>query len=365
MGNVKTWAAVLVLVAFSFLLAGSLASSVGDSASSRWPGPTLATATPGPTGQATLDGHSEPLETPPLAHRQRVLQRFACSDCHGVDRGWLMPVDHAAVGLGECRDCHQAAPEPPPIALHTTLDPDPVQESCGLCHSDFVPPTFSVVAQPPSCVSCHGREADQVLPISHAGRSQSTSTCIVCHETTPLVVPAVPHELVGWERCTFCHGPQRLTPLTGAHEADAEDQCLLCHAAVPDLPNTNTNMHELSKEQGGCLSCHGEGRLAPLPGSHAGRAELLCTLCHRTAHEEPPSAPHALAGEGACSRCHAPQDVGALPASHAARTEQMCVSCHEADGAPAIPHALEKRGNCEDCHAPSSRSSLRVSDSVP
>ena len=354
----KTWAAVLALVAFSFLLAGSLVSPVGNSASSPSSGPTLTTATPGPTDQATLDGHSQPLETPALAHRQRVLQRFACSECHGVERGWLMPADHAAMGLGECRDCHRTAPEPAPIALHTTIDHDSGQEACGLCHSNLVAPPSSVPTKPPSCASCHSSDADQVLPISHAKRSQSTSTCIVCHETTLLAVPVVPHTLDGRERCTFCHGPQRLTLLTGAHKRAAEDQCLLCHATVQDLPNTNTNMRELSKERGGCLSCHAEGRLAPLPGSHAGRAEVLCVLCHSPAHEEPPSGPHALTGQGACNKCHVPQDVGALPASHAARTEQMCVACHKEDRAPAIPHALEKRGNCENCHAPASRGSL-------
>ena len=152
--------------------------------------------------------------------------------------------------------------------------------------------------------------------------------------------------------------------MTGAHKLDAEDQCLQCHAAVPDLPSRNTNMHELSKERGGCLSCHAEGRLAPLPGSHAGRAEVLCTLSHSTAHEEPPSAPHALVGRAACNTCHVPQDVGALPASHAARTEEMCVSCHKEDRAPVIPHALENRRNCEDCHAPSPSSPLGASEGV-
>ncbi len=355
MGNVKTWAAVLALVAFSFLLAGSLVSSVGNSASTRSSDPTLATATPTSTGQATLDGHSQPLKTPSaLAHRQRVLQRFACSDCHGVERGWPVPTDHAAIDEGECRDCHQPAPEPSPIALHTTAAQDPVGEACGLCHGDVAPPTFSVPTNAPICTSCHSTDADQVLPISHAGRSQSPATCVICHETKSLAVPAVPHKLDGWERCTFCHGPQRLTPLTGAHKREADNQCLQCHAVVPDLPNTNANMRELSKEQGGCLSCHAEGRLAPLPGSHTGRADVLCTLCHSTAHEAPPSVPHALAGSGACNRCHVPQDVGALPASHTAWTEQMCVSCHKEDRAPAIPHTLEKRGNCEECHAPSS-----------
>jgi hypothetical protein len=266
-----------------------------------------------------------------------------------------MPADHATMGLGECRDCHQPAPEPPAIALHDTLDPDPDEESCGMCHSDFVAPTFSVSPKPPICASCHGSEADQVLPISHARRSQSTSTCIVCHETTSLPAQDVPHKLDGWERCTFCHGPQRLTPLSGAHEGSADNQCLQCHSAIPDLPNTNANMRELSREQGGCLSCHGEGRLAPLPGSHAERGELLCVLCHSTAHKEPPKAPHALTGRASCTTCHAPQDLGALPVSHSDRSELMCVACHREDGAPAIPHALEKRGKCEDCHAPSSR----------
>jgi hypothetical protein len=351
-GAVTVWASAFVLVAASFLVAAPrIWRPDGDGGQA----PTQRQLAPhiprlGHARQAPEYGPAEPGA---LVHRQTVLERFACGDCHGVNSGWLMPADHASLPESECQGCHRRAPEPPPITIHDNTDHEVVSEDCGLCHKAFATvPRVAPVVQT-LCFQCHSVEMDSVLPASHAARSDDTSTCITCHETRLAYNPEVPHRIDGWERCEFCHGAQRLTPLSGAHNSQAAERCQSCHSAVRP-PGVYGNMHALSTEKGGCSSCHAAGRLAPLPGSHDGRSDLLCGLCHEPAREEPSPVPHSLVTETECSNCHAAGQLGNLPLGHTSRTEPMCVACHaeRPGGVPTIPHALDNRAVCTDCHVP-------------
>ncbi len=329
-----------------------------------------ATATPTATKAATpqpqpdRERDAEP-EAADLAHRQTVLQLFSCRDCHRVNRAWLMPDDHSTMPEEECTDCHQAAPEPPSIFLHQTMEQSAVQEPCGACHSDQVglPVTVDAAGFPSTasaaqgdCYSCHNGGEEDLLPDSHAENSQALSTCIVCHETQPLDSPAVPHRVDGWERCDFCHGEQRLTPLAGGHEGDVGGQCLRCHTVIQLPPATHRKMVFVAHEEEGCTACHAEGALAPLQDSHVDRAEPLCSLCHNPGDEEepPPIVPHPLA-RSTCTSCHSASLIGTLPSDHTDRDEGTCNVCHEEhpEGPPTIPHAVDNRAECTDCHQPS------------
>lgn len=352
----RVWISAVVLVAASCLVAAPRIWPQGGGAQARSASQT-ATAVPRPSGNAVQTPEQTSSEPRALAHRQTVLQQFACSDCHGVDRGYLMPADHAPMSEGECRNCHRPAPEPPPITLHDNMEHQSTTAfaDCGLCHSRFAGQPRPAPATQGLCYQCHGAETSKVLPASHAGRSDATSTCIVCHETRALARPSVPHRIDGWEQCGFCHGPGRLTSLDGAHNSQATSQCLSCHDVVQP-PRIYSKMHTLSVENGGCGSCHAPGRLSPLPASHAGRPELLCGLCHQQADQGPPQLPHPLAANDLCNNCHTDGRLGGLPSDHAARTEQMCVICHaeRPGGVPAIPHTLQNRAACTDCHRLSS-----------
>lgn len=351
----RVWTSAIVLVAASFLVAAPRIWPQGGGAqapSSRQ----AATLTSQPSGHATPAPEQGPAEPGVLVHRQTILDRFACGDCHGVKSGWLMPSDHASLSESECQTCHRRVAEPPPITLHDNADHDVVSEGCGLCHKAFATNPRPAPAAQALCYKCHGAETNKVLPSSHALRSETTSTCIVCHETRLAGNSAVPHLIDGLGRCGFCHGPQRLTPLAGAHNSQAAEECLACHDVVRP-PGIYGEMHTLSTENGGCGSCHAAGRLAPLPSSHDGRSELLCGICHQPAREEPAPVPHPLAKETLCNSCHAEGQLGKLPYDHATRSEPMCVACHaeQPGGVPTIPHALDNRAGCTDCHVPSSR----------
>lgn len=350
----RVWTTALLLVGF-LLTAPLLLWSAGSKAQAPFPTPIpTATATPQPPGEGTQGQVCEPSGPPDLAHRQKVLQRFPCTNCHGLDYGWPLPASHALVLGQDCQRCHLPVPQPPAIAIHATPGETLMQEPCNLCHGDITGQTPPVATPREGCSACHGKEVREVLPSSHEGRS--LATCQVCHEVRLLPTTVVPHRTDGWERCSFCHGERRLTALDGGHQGRSDEQCLLCHsAAVRTPPALPRQMLILAKANDGCMSCHGPGAMAPLPASHSGRAEVVCRLCHGVAAEQPPLVPHPLAGRSACDDCHTPARLGALPSSHATRTEQTCVACHQElpGGVPPIPHTLKNRTTCTDCHVPS------------
>jgi hypothetical protein len=314
---------------------------------------TLAQTVPAP--EATQTPGAGTTEAAPLVHRASVLDKFSCFDCHGVDRGFLMPENHRPMALTECTNCHKPAAEPPPISLHDDMHQKSPSEACGACHTTFgAAPRPATITQG-TCFGCHGSDTDKVLPDDHAKRSDSPSVCVVCHQTTQLVIPSVPHRTYGYENCTFCHGPSRLTKLDGAHVYQPVERCLTCHQPVQP-PAIYTRMHSLADQTEGCASCHAPAAVAPLPASHEGRTELMCVLCHQPAEadEQPPDVPHPLTQTGVCASCHAATQVGSLPWDHATRTDQTCTVCHaeRPGGVPRIPHALTNRAVCTECHAP-------------
>ena len=349
----KLWASAIVLVAAVVFVASPRILSHGRDAQARTPGQ-VAAATQQPDGNS--DATPEPTNAEPagVPHRQSVVQQFSCFDCHGVTRGFLMPSDHAPMPEAECGNCHRTVAEPPPIALHDNRHQDTPSQDCGLCHTGFAVEARPAPTSQRDCYRCHGDETDKVLPASHAGRSDATTTCVVCHQTTQVTIPVVPHRTAGWEQCTFCHGTGRLTPLEGAHDTQMNERCLTCHTVVTP-PGIYSTMHSLATARQGCTSCHAVGQLAPLPASHDGRSEYLCVLCHQPAAEDAPQVPHSVANNSVCNTCHSTDKVGSLPYDHTTRTDQMCTACHaeRPGGVPPIPHALENRGVCMECHAPS------------
>ena len=285
----KIWASAALLVAASLILAspwiwrhagGAQARAGSHEMLALAPRSAAPTRTPEPT----------PTAPAPLVHRPDVLQRFACAECHGVDSGWLMPADHASMSEGECRSCHQPAPEPPSITLHEGVGQDAGTQDCGLCHRSFATAPQPAPTSQQVCVRCHGAQTDSVLPESHAGRSDAVATCAVCHQEKVLDSPPVPHKIDGWEQCAFCHGPQRLTALAGAHDGADSSKCLTCHEVV-NAPRMLSNSHASSAQNELCGSCHAAGAVAPVPPSHDGRAEALCALCHQPVEKDPPLAP--------------------------------------------------------------------------
>ncbi|GAB4542111.1 MAG: hypothetical protein Kow0063_33670 [Anaerolineae bacterium] len=79
------------------------------------------------------------------------------------------------------------------------------------------------------CLMCHSESGAVPYPPDHVGRP--SSTCLVCHATTPeeehLPVP-VKHDLEGRENCLMCHAVD-LLPESHKTGAFSNSDCLLCH----------------------------------------------------------------------------------------------------------------------------------------
>ena len=350
----KTFVLALVLLAVTGLLLTARAvwpegGSGNTSPPAYAPTPT---ATPAPSPEAVSQNSDGPQEPQPLAHRQSVLDRFLCVDCHGPAGGWPPPSDHDSLGQ-DCIGCHAPAPEPPPIAVHSTPGDAATQPLCSYCHNNITGPVPPLVARAAECSSCHKDPERQVLPGDHKGRS--IASCMVCHATRQLVVPEVPHPVEDRKECSFCHGNGRLVAPAGAHLGRGDDECLDCHESTLAPPDVPERMLQLSTQNEGCTGCHAGSRLAPLPVSHENRTETLCAVCHASTQDSAPQIPHSPGQNAACVKCHDPAQLGGLSVNHATISESACTTCHvsQPGAVPAIPHELEGRSECTDCHSPS------------
>ena len=177
--------------------------------------------------------------------------------------------------------------------------------------------------------------------------------CVSCHlQDNKLVrgkpMPEIPHQVAGWEQCSFCHSDGRLAPMPARHVGAPDDQCQTCHKPTSTPP---PQMGHLAFKDKQCTSCHGV--LVALPTSHKDRPAYLCELCHKAPSKAPPAAPHPTTGGKACASCHGAAKGLSMPLSHAGRGEDTCTLCHQesTSGAPSIPHSMENRAVCTDCHS--------------
>ncbi len=198
--------------------------------------------------------------------------------------------------------------------------------------------------------------------------------CTACHVKDNQLVkgkpmPVIPHQVSGWEECSFCHSEGRLAPMPVRHAGAPDDQCQTCHKAGTVPPPLMAHLNFKDKS---CVSCHGP--VVGLPVSHNDRPAYACDLCHQIPASGPPAAPHPatqaqkcgtchkvvatvphslMQGEK-CGTCHTGERALSLTPAHAGRSEQLCTLCHQErkGGTPGIPHSIENRGRCTDCHAP-------------
>jgi len=123
------------------------------------------------------------------------------------------------------------------------------------------------------CLMCHAENAALPYPPDHVGRP--SSTCLVCHATTPAenVLPvSINHDLEGRENCLMCHAVD-LLPDSHKTGAFSNSDCLLCHTpggAEPAAGATGQPAPEageggsvsfaedvLSLLEANCATCHG------------------------------------------------------------------------------------------------------------
>lgn len=157
----------------------------------------------------------------------------------------------------------------------------------------------------------------------------TSSSCLLCHETGGEAglkpIPALGHPIEGWRQCAACHTGERLGRTAPGHEGIPEEECLHCHVEAKPGPAITQPHSELQDQH--CLDCHGD--YIHLPGSHVGRNQTECWLCHKPQPLPPPEYPHDHDTRLTCRNCHQSEQVGLLPIDHALRDDTTCLLCHE------------------------------------
>ena len=105
----------------------------------------------------------------------------------------------------------------------------------------------------------------------------------------PVVTPQILHTTVGYTDCLACHLPSLgIRPYPASHVGRTVSTCLTCHVASGSTTTPFISVarwitsHTLDTAHQNCLSCHGSGRPNQFPGSHNGRTNITCLVCHRT-----------------------------------------------------------------------------------
>lgn len=209
-----------------------------------------------------------------------------CTDCHSTE-GWnemAVPLrfDHASTSFylyGQHRNTE-----------------------CKQCHT-----TLRFAGTPANCFSCHQKDYDAAIAVSHRNAAFSTE-CTQCHSV----------EAFSW-RASFDHNKTQF-PTRGAHEAVA---CKTCHAH--DLYK-GTPIH--------CIACHQQEYDATTNPNHRdAKFPTDCATCHRALTWQPavffPHDSYFPIGAGAkhrpgrwnsCSDCHTAQPN---------YNTFECINCHE------------------------------------
>jgi nitrate reductase gamma subunit len=154
------------------------------------------------------------------------------------------------------------------------------------------------------CVACHrsGTGAAPLLAADHA--RHENPDCRVCHATTGMRTPNVPHPVAGWRDCRGCHDRWENT-------------------AAIEIPNVaDSDYDHTIYRNDGCLSCH------PLATTYYdGVPTVACGVCH-------------------------PVSAAAETVHNNAETWVDCVDCHQAAaGYPHDPEGIQTRDeDCIACH---------------
>ncbi len=243
-----------------------------------------------------------------------------CQSCHSDHHGrtyalirWpktMAAFDHATTGYRlegrhrglDCKLCHQAKNQKPPLEKERGLDPAKsflgLTQACLGCHEDIHRGQLGV-----SCQSCHGMAAWK--PATGFDHSRSPFPLIGAHTSLA---------------CKACH-PQELA--AGLRfKPIAHDRCGDCHADV--------HQGRLGTD---CAACHSLDRFSPAPRFNHARTQFPLKGRHQTLD---------------CATCHPKwNDRTALLFTHQAKGPlQQCQSCHR------DPHENRLGQNCGACHDP-------------
>ncbi len=154
------------------------------------------------------------------------------------------------------------------------------------------------------CVYCHRSAADNAPLLAADHARHGNADCRVCHGTTGMLTPNIPHPVAGWRDCLGCH--ERWENTAGI-----------------EIPNVGESEYDHAiYDNAACLSCH-----PAATAYYDGMPVVACGVCH-------------------------PQSAAAATVHNNAETWVDCVDCHEASASyPHDPQTIRSQDtDCKACH---------------
>lgn len=213
------------------------------------------------------------------------------------------------------------------------------------------------------CFTCHAIGAIDAPPVP-AGHEADVTLCTSCHAVwlAPAIAsaaaPAIPHEVAGREDCLVCHklGTADSPRVPDNHEGLTSAICQTCHTSVGEITGEGegeqTSAAEIPPIPHGlagfsaCTQCHeeGEGGIPRFPDDHKGRADDLCSACHKPQEEKEEEEEDVATPVPASAAT--PTETSSTPTGHIANGRAIyaasCALCHgaEGEGTAIAPAAL-------------------------
>ena len=305
-----------------------------------------------------------------------------CLACH-ADKIDLKHFTGSAHGTVNCQDCHRGVDRYPHPKEAIAKKP-----ACVMCHprnAAWLKHSVHGVTpgpgkEPPTCQSCHGKNAHEIVKPESLSRPQQEASCRNCHPDKAAALAASIHgtngaTTAGGARpgCLACHGgnPHAIKPPIKTPSPAQNVPCQQCHAA--DTARMLNSAHGKAIQGNGnkplaCLSCHGQDphsitaarqltladKNALCEKCHVDKAKLLHASAHGNVDMESSQRPQ-------CVTCHGgslhevtltsrmtPERVDApCRACHSDIAEQLASSVHTHDGTTKAGKRFE---GCLSCH---------------
>ncbi|NLT43602.1 MAG: hypothetical protein GXX93_13080 [Anaerolineae bacterium] len=304
-------------------------------------------------------------EAPDVPHS--IVEDMECTVCHGPDRVFAFPENHASYTPDLCKACHtfpavaeevvDVTPEPevteePEATPEPTEEPEATSEPTAVAATPTAEPTTGGTAAATAAATVAATETASPATSGTAEATaegtpaaEATPEAAATTETTPaaeepsagegpLVAKEIPHTLDGREQCLTCHAIDGIEPSPLNHATFTEDDCQACHQEAGAEPVVTGKM---STEQ--CLTCHGPySALQALTEDYQVNEMTVANPHTYVPHEEPDVEENIPL----CRNCH---DAHPIPAPEGMELEEPNLRwCYGAC------HHTGTLNPCSDCH---------------
>ncbi|MEZ4661019.1 MAG: NapC/NirT family cytochrome c [Caldilineaceae bacterium] len=219
-----------------------------------------------------------------------------CELCHGLEKQFAYPDDHADYTNAECTNCHELSAEV--LADSSPTPPAPTPTTTA------IPPIVHALEGNENCLECHA-VGGNIAPAPVTHNNFANADCGDCHRLAPDFVPLpnlqptpTPELDTPTPAPTATSTPLPPTEAAPTEEPEAEPVAATPESSVTETPAAETEQSESEPAADSALQI----------------------------------VSHPLAGNDDCVACHAvDSDISPARPDHQAYTNDTCLACHFAD----------------------------------